>query len=196
MAQTDLGKVRLTDDELSEKIIQTNGGVKLGKDADGKPGYVVTDAETGADTVVPFSSGGSPGLNIGNSYKYKMLTNVSINGNVNSVYDSELDDDYDFIHVHASAAGASSSPSIYVSCACNSNELASSTGLSGAAYNNTSYRFSSTSRVYFPSKKVEVNGIEYHKEKLKNGDKIRIGVRSTNTVKGSMMASAVKIYNN
>lgn len=58
MAQIDLGKIKLTDEELSEKIIQTNGGVRLGKDADGKPGYVVTDAETGADTVVPFSSGG------------------------------------------------------------------------------------------------------------------------------------------
>lgn len=56
MAQADLGKVRMTDEELSEKIIQTNGGVRLGKDADGKPGYVVTDAETGADTVIPFSN--------------------------------------------------------------------------------------------------------------------------------------------
>lgn len=55
MAQMDLGKVRLTDAELSEKIIHVNGGVRLGKDADGKPGYVVTDAETGADTVIPFS---------------------------------------------------------------------------------------------------------------------------------------------
>ena len=58
MAQADLGKVRLTDAELSEKIIQVNGGVRFGKDADGKPGYVVTDAETGADTVIPFRSGG------------------------------------------------------------------------------------------------------------------------------------------
>lgn len=61
MAQTDLGKVRLTDAELSEKIIQVNGGVKFGKNADGKPGYVVKDAETGADTVIPFNSGGSSG---------------------------------------------------------------------------------------------------------------------------------------
>lgn len=64
MAQADLGKVRLTDAELSEKIVQVNGGVRFGKDADGKPGYVVTDAETGADTVIPFKSGegGSGGL--------------------------------------------------------------------------------------------------------------------------------------
>ena len=33
MAQIDLGKIKLTDEELSEKIIQTNGGVRLGKDA-------------------------------------------------------------------------------------------------------------------------------------------------------------------
>lgn len=62
MAQADLGKVRLTDAELSEKIVQVNGGVRFGKDADGKPGYVVTDAETGADTVIPFSKGGGGGL--------------------------------------------------------------------------------------------------------------------------------------
>lgn len=66
MAQLDLGKVRLTDTELSDKIIQVNGGVRFGKDADGKPGYVVTDAETGADTVIPFkSSGGEVGGNSG-----------------------------------------------------------------------------------------------------------------------------------
>ncbi|MBD5550485.1 MAG: hypothetical protein HDQ96_04815 [Lachnospiraceae bacterium] len=58
MAEADLGKVKLTDAELSEKIIEVNGGVKLGKDADGNPGYVVKDDETGADTVIPFSSGG------------------------------------------------------------------------------------------------------------------------------------------
>ena len=62
MAEVDLGKVRMTDAELSEKIIQTNGGVRFGKDAAGKPGYVVADAETGADTVIPFSKGGGGGL--------------------------------------------------------------------------------------------------------------------------------------
>lgn len=53
MAQADLGKVRLTDEELSEKIVEVNGGVRFGKDADGNPGFITTD-ETGADTVVPF----------------------------------------------------------------------------------------------------------------------------------------------
>lgn len=61
-AEADLGKVRLTDAELTEKIIGVNGGVRLGKDADGNPGYVVTDAETGADTVIPFSKGGGGSL--------------------------------------------------------------------------------------------------------------------------------------
>ncbi len=77
MAQVDLGKVRMTDAELSEKIIQTNGGVRFGKDADGKPGYVVTDAETGADTVVPFSSGG-----ISNEGRGVRFANFIGNGNV------------------------------------------------------------------------------------------------------------------
>lgn len=53
MAEADLGKVRLTDEELTEKVIAVNGGVRLGKDADGNPGYITTD-ETGADTVIPF----------------------------------------------------------------------------------------------------------------------------------------------
>ncbi|MBP3920462.1 MAG: hypothetical protein J6D28_02740 [Bacilli bacterium] len=59
MAEVDLGKVRMTNYELQEFILQTNGGVKLGKDSEGNPGYIVTDPETGADTVIPFSSGGS-----------------------------------------------------------------------------------------------------------------------------------------
>lgn len=54
MAEADLGKVRLTDEELEEKIVGVNGGVRLGKDAEGNPGYVVVDAETGAVTVLPF----------------------------------------------------------------------------------------------------------------------------------------------
>lgn len=53
MVSIDLGQVRLTDEELTEKIVETNGGVKFGKDADGNPGFITTD-ETGADTVVPF----------------------------------------------------------------------------------------------------------------------------------------------
>ncbi|MDE6975010.1 MAG: hypothetical protein K2P38_18270 [Lachnospiraceae bacterium] len=53
MADADLGKVRLTNEELEKKVIAINGGVRLGKDADGNPGYIATD-ETGADTVIPF----------------------------------------------------------------------------------------------------------------------------------------------
>lgn len=74
MAQIDLGKIKLTDEELSEKIIQTNGGVRLGKDADGKPGYVVTDAEMGADTVVPFSS------SIGNAIALPIESEIFLDG--------------------------------------------------------------------------------------------------------------------
>lgn len=54
MAEADLGKVRLTDKELAEKVVEINGGVRLGKDEDGNPGIVETDPETGAVTVLPF----------------------------------------------------------------------------------------------------------------------------------------------
>lgn len=53
MPELDLGKVKMTDEELSEKILEVNGGIRFGKDADGNPGIIVTD-ETGADTVNPF----------------------------------------------------------------------------------------------------------------------------------------------
>ncbi len=53
MAEADLGKVRLTDEELAEKVVAVNGGVRLGKDTDGNPGFITTD-EAGADTVIPF----------------------------------------------------------------------------------------------------------------------------------------------
>lgn len=53
MAQADLGKVRMTEEEFATNVILVNGGVRLGKDADGNPGYIATD-ETGADTVIPF----------------------------------------------------------------------------------------------------------------------------------------------
>lgn len=55
--ELDLGKVKQTDTELYEKIIETNGGVRFGKDADGKSGYVVTDTETNSDTVIAFNNG-------------------------------------------------------------------------------------------------------------------------------------------
>ncbi len=89
MAQADLGKVRLTDAELLEKIILANGGVKFGKDADGKPGYVVVDAETGADTVIPFSSGGGgQKLPVIGSICFAGSNVNAVNGGVNySVFD-------------------------------------------------------------------------------------------------------------
>ena len=53
MPELDLGKVKMTDAELKEKIIEVNGGIRLGKDTDGNPGIITTD-ENGADTVTPF----------------------------------------------------------------------------------------------------------------------------------------------
>lgn len=52
MPELDLGKVKMTDAELTEKIVEVNGGIRLGKDADGNPGIIITD--DGADTVLPF----------------------------------------------------------------------------------------------------------------------------------------------
>ncbi len=61
MAELDLGKVTKTDSEINALISAYNGGVRFGKDSDGKPGYIVADPDTGADTVIPFSSGGGGG---------------------------------------------------------------------------------------------------------------------------------------
>jgi len=43
---------------LETLILKQTGGVKFGKDADGNPGYYKYDESAGADTLVPFSSGG------------------------------------------------------------------------------------------------------------------------------------------
>jgi len=59
-AEANLGRVRVTEDEIKkikDEVSSALGGLKFGYTEDGKPGYVVTD-EAGADTVVPFSSGG------------------------------------------------------------------------------------------------------------------------------------------
>lgn len=61
MAELDLGRVTKTDSEINALISAYNGGVRFGKDSDGKPGYIVADPDTGADTVIPFSSGGGGG---------------------------------------------------------------------------------------------------------------------------------------
>lgn len=62
MSEVDLGPVKMTDAELMNFILQFNGGVRLGKDENGNAGYIATDEETGADTVIPFSSGGGGGF--------------------------------------------------------------------------------------------------------------------------------------
>lgn len=91
MSEVDLGKVKMTDAEILELILQQNGGVKLGKDADGNPGYVVTDAETGADTVIPFNSGAG-GIS-GNVKQLKYVGTYVTNMPLTNV-DITLDDDY------------------------------------------------------------------------------------------------------
>lgn len=58
-----LGKVGLTQaeiEEMKQDITGQLGGVRLGYNEEGKPGYYTTD-ETGADTVIPFSSSGAGG---------------------------------------------------------------------------------------------------------------------------------------
>lgn len=101
MAELDLGKVTKTDDEINALISAYNGGVKLGKDSDGNPGYVVTDPETGADTVIPFSSGGGGGSLseievIGNSSGYWSNSSTSYQMNAGATTGVELTKDYSY----------------------------------------------------------------------------------------------------
>lgn len=90
MSEVDLGQVKMTDAELMNFILQFNGGVRLGKDENGNAGYIATDEETGADTVIPFSSGGSGGFsemeiillnNYSTTYNYStiQMSNVTYN---------------------------------------------------------------------------------------------------------------------
>lgn len=58
MAEIDLGKVKVTTEELQQMMLDYNGGVRLGKDENGKSGYYEFDESVGADTVIPFSVGG------------------------------------------------------------------------------------------------------------------------------------------
>ena len=58
MAQTDLGKVKMTDEEIQMIVSNYLGGVKIGKDAEGNPGYYKYDESVGADTFVPFKNSG------------------------------------------------------------------------------------------------------------------------------------------
>lgn len=69
-----LGKVGLTQaeiEEIKQELAGQLGGVRLGYDSEGKPGYYKTD-ETGADTVVPFSSSG-----VGGKLSFDTLTLVA-----------------------------------------------------------------------------------------------------------------------
>ena len=52
----DLNHITINEAEINEIIEQHTGGVKLGKDSDGNPGYYKYDEETGTDTFCPFNS--------------------------------------------------------------------------------------------------------------------------------------------
>lgn len=195
MAQADLGKVRLTDAELSDKIIQVNGGVRLGKDADGKPGYVVTDAETGADTVVPFKSGSGecgPGLYPGSKTKSQVILsrNLPVNSLLNTIfpYSWTADDDYDFIQFHEGEWGGATVTNPTAYCYCNDIMLPRAINISANGYGNASYKFASLSTVFFP---IKMDG--YYGEKIKSGDTIKIHLSGGVFTGGYIMVYAVKI---
>ncbi|MCM1193329.1 MAG: hypothetical protein NC123_16485 [Butyrivibrio sp.] len=62
-SELNLGKVGLSEaeiEEIKQDITKQLGGVRLGYNEEGKPGYYMKD-ETGADTVFPFSSGAGGG---------------------------------------------------------------------------------------------------------------------------------------
>lgn len=93
MAEVDLGQVKMTDAELMNFILQFNGGVRLGKDENGNAGYITTDEETGADTVIPFSSGGG-GFEGGDILVFSGGSSTSTGTLVSNSYTAEVKRDY------------------------------------------------------------------------------------------------------
>lgn len=57
--EANLGKVRLTEEEMRALVERHTGGVRLGVDEEGNYGYYKYDEEAGADTLVPFKAGGA-----------------------------------------------------------------------------------------------------------------------------------------
>ncbi len=106
MAEIDLGQVRMTDEELTDFILQLNGGIRLGRDANGQAGYVSTD-ETGTDVVIPFSTGGSS-LSGG----VELLETVATTGTAEYTKDIKLNNDYKAILVVMTAYTTSGYPDI------------------------------------------------------------------------------------
>lgn len=106
MAEIDLGQVRMADEELTDFILQLNGGVKLGRDANGQAGYVSTD-ETGTDIVIPFSTGGSS-LSSG----VELLETVATASTAECTKDINLNKDYKAILVVMTAYTTSGYPDI------------------------------------------------------------------------------------
>lgn len=99
MADIDLGKVTMTEEEVQQIIDKRNEGVRLGKDADGNPGYYKFDESAGADTLIPFSLGGAGGIT-----GIKKIGQLG--GTVNSGTSSNftLDEDYKAIIAYVIAA--------------------------------------------------------------------------------------------
>ena len=102
MAELDLGKVKMTDAELMGKILTVNGGVRFGKDADGKPGFIETDAETGEETVIPFGSGGGGGIEEFKILRFHTTTQTASSGLVYDLSDIIIDKKYKNILLVAS----------------------------------------------------------------------------------------------
>lgn len=71
MTEINIGKVKLTDEELQEFVRQCNGGLRLGTDENGNDGYYKYDLEAGADTFNPFrKSGGTEGGEVSSPYTH------------------------------------------------------------------------------------------------------------------------------
>lgn len=99
MADIDLGKVTMTEEEVQQIIDKRNEGVRLGKDADGNPGYYKFDESAGADTLIPFSLGGAGGIT---GIKKIGQLGGTVNGGTSSNF--TLDEDYKAIIAYVIAA--------------------------------------------------------------------------------------------
>lgn len=98
MADIDLGKVTMTEEEVQQIIDKRNEGVRLGKDADGNPGYYKFDESAGADTLIPFSLGGAGGIT-----GIKKIGDLGGSVNVGTSKNFTLDEDYKAIIAYVSA---------------------------------------------------------------------------------------------
>ncbi len=75
--EANLGKVRLTEEEMRALVERHTGGVRLGVDEEGNYGYYKYDEEAGADTLVPFKSGGVRSIKLKQSGNGKYINGGS-----------------------------------------------------------------------------------------------------------------------